>query len=167
MGRWDDPRGEFLNQEAVDGMGTMELYVLPFICFKVSCHGGSQFLEMRISFGERFFFISSRFLVIFRSFSCSVVFSLDITAGPAGGSRVKICHRLPRRLGRKRMGEPGCPAGSTFSRAWWRTDKPIWTLLFHPFAANSRRGMIQYTGKYLQRIFKMYISWSIHLHSNS
>lgn len=72
-----------------------------------------------------FFFISSRFLVIFRSFSCSVVFSLDITAGPAGGSRVKICHRLPRRLGRKRMGEPGCPAGSTFSRAWWRTDKPI------------------------------------------
>jgi hypothetical protein len=134
-----------------------------------------SFLSWRLSvFGNAdqfwrafFFFISSRFLVIFRSFSCSVVFSLDITAGPAGGSRVKICHRLPRRLGRKRMGEPGCPAGSTFSRAWWRTDKPIWTLLFHPFAANSRRGMIQYTGKYLQRIFKMYISWSIHLHSNS
>ena len=49
-----------------------------------------------------FFSFLHGFLSFFRSSSCSVVFSLDITAGPAGGSRVKICHRLPRRLGRKR-----------------------------------------------------------------
>lgn len=49
-------------------------------------------------------------------------------------------------------------AGSTFSRAWWRTDKPIKTLLFHPFTANSRRGMIQYDSlcrKIYQNVYLM------------